>query len=201
MTMTTTNINPNALTAIPLTDVPAITSFTSTFISRNSYEDYDCDGASKCCFLFDEEKNFVLKFPQYDEDEDENYCQMEADIYKKVPEELKKFFAETFYLGKFTDCDGEANEVYCQERVPVIAENEPECYTFEKEIYDLAEDMELDCNGSFLLYLLSKGYSEEICQELQDFFNDQGINDLHDGNWGLREDGTPVLFDFSGYYD
>lgn len=197
MTMTATNINPNALTAIPLTDVPAITSFTSTFISQNSYEDYDCDGATKCCFLLDEEKNFVLKFPQYDKDE--NYCQMEANIYEEVPEELKKFFAKTFYLGEFTDCDGERNEVYCQERVPIIAEDKSECCYFSNDIYDLADNIGLVCNGGFLLYLLSKGYSEEICQKLQNFINSQGINDLHDGNWGLREDGTPVLFDFSGY--
>ena len=199
MTMTATNINSQSITSIPLTDVPAITSFTSTFISQNSYENYDCDGASKCCFLLDEEDNFVLKFPRYDEDE--NYCQMEANIYEEVPEELKKFFAKTFYLGKFTDCNGEANEVYCQERVPIIAEDEPECYDFGKDIYDLAENIGLDCAGGFLLYLLSKGYSEETCQKLQNFINNQGINDLHDGNWGLREDGTPVLFDFSGYDD
>ena len=199
MTMTATNIKPQPITSftsIPLTNIPAITSFTSTFISQNSYDDYDCDGASKCCFLLDEEEDFVLKFPQEDE---ENYCQIEADIYKKVPEELKKFFAKTFYLGKFTDREGEVCGVYYQERVPVIAESKLDCYAFGDDIYDWAKEIEIDCDGGFLLYLLSKGYSEEICQKLQNFIHLQGINDLHDGNWGLREDGTPVLFDFSGY--
>lgn len=198
--MTMTTINPQPITSFPLTDIPAITSFTSTFISQNSYEDHEREGASKCCFLLDENKNFVLKFPLYDNNEDENYCQIEAEIYEKVPEELKKFFAKTFYVGNFTDCDGEINKVYCQERVPVIADEEPECHDFGEDIYDLAEKIGVDnCDGYFLLYLLSKGYSEEICQKLYNFIIAEGINDLHDGNWGLREDGTPVLFDFSGY--
>lgn len=48
-------------------------------------------------------------------------------------------------------------------------------------------------NG-FMLYLVKS-------DNLMDFIDMVGINDLHEANYGLTKDGRVVIFDFSGYCD
>lgn len=180
--------------------IKAITAFTAEYFSLNSFDSYDEDGASKACHLLGNDKPFVLKYsicPSCDE-----VMRREALIYEEVPLELKKFFAKEFCLGTFTDINGEKAEVYCQERVETIAAWEDDkCDNFSERIHWLYRDWDCHWGGNFMRYLIESGESEKICRKLNNFLAAYDINDIHNGNWGFRKDGSPVLFDYSGYHD
>ena len=43
-------------------------------------------------------------------------------------------------------------------------------------------------------------YGEEKFEIILNFLNENGINDLHNGNWGFIGE-RPVIFDYSGFHE
>lgn len=132
-----------------------------------------------------------------------NYCETEARFYQVIEEgreDIKIFFAETRYC---TAIDGK--RIYLQEKVIPYSKaddkyshkSSPLAKELSKKVYhQIAEDW----IEAAIIY-----YGEELTKKFIDFLdNDDDIGeiikeDLHNENYGYREDGSPCLLDYSGY--
>ena len=177
------------------------------------WEDW-ATGVSKLAFLVTEED--VIKIPFlydriYDCDKDDynlipfnhNYCELEAEIYNKAKNEgLGIFFAGTEYIGSTKS----GVPLYRSERVNVGYEyGEYRDSRVSKDSYDKASKIRSEKNSySISIYWLALAYEyydEDKVNQLVEFVKREKINDLHDGNVGFRDNGEPVLLDYSGYHE
>lgn len=172
-------------------------------------------GASKfIIFLNDKE---VIKIPfsgsySYDWDEEndepdydtlvfdtfctEDYCAVEASIYSDaVVAGVERFFASTKFAGStFID----KTPIYISERVIPFDTLNNEERSYSRDSYTKAGKM---CGRTPIEWtaMAIEFYGEEAVRKLFDFIEEEGIDDLHWGNVGLRKDGSPCLLDYSGF--
>lgn len=158
-------------------------------------------GATKICVIDDRLGDWVLKagFDRstsryYKEREnDADYCELEAENYEKARAQgLERYFAQTFL---FKEVDGV--KFYWQEKVTVD----------EEEICRLSGCVSEDDNGE---EYIDTDEFDDMCddkrvemlfndKQLEEFIEENGINDLHSGNWGWTKDGRIVALDYSGF--
>lgn len=166
-------------------------------------------GASKFVIFLNERE--VVKIPfngcYYNDDEEDSvfdyynntdYCSIEERIYEDaVSARIEMFFAGTHYAGQTKS--GKA--VYISERVyPYNSEQRDNSPKPSADSLKKAESF--DCSLSYdWLARAIEYYGEKLVQAFVQFIKDEEINDLHNGNIGVRADGAPVLLDYSGFME
>jgi hypothetical protein len=145
---------------------------------------------------------------------DTNYCGEEADLYAIMEgKELEDFFAETRFVAEIN-----GRKFYAQEYVPVTQLNVDDAIYYEDDIIKIpnsvttkpqeetlkkSKEIQSKVNPYTLNdYWFAKAveyYGEEKSEKLLTFLYDYNINDLHNSNIGYRSNGSPCIFDFSGY--
>jgi len=157
---------------------------------------YNCD----CCGC---EFEYASDGGRYDSSWD--YCNTEAEMYEVVEEMgLGQFFAKTEFWGY----DKDHHPLYVQEKVMTYwqyrgkhYENKPSYDASEKakKYYGCGERLSTSWIAAAIDY-----YGEESVATLMEYLqnNEDGIGyDLHDDNVGFRENGAPVILDYSGYFE
>lgn len=146
--------------------------------------------------------NYVFKI-QYDFDKDIDYCANEAAVYVAAEREgVAEFFAWTACIGTY----GMTN-VYAMEKVEVDENrNSDDSYTYHceqwREENDGDDDEDVDIPGDYddhdgmIEYAIAHNGSL-MCKAVA-LLESIGVNDLHCGNWGYRDD-VFVLVDYGGY--
>lgn len=149
---------------------------------------------------------YVIKMPIYEMNKRFiDWCEKEAQAYCQAAElGMEKFFAETFF---FTDT--KKGPVYLQERtIPnYYRDSDSEWYEpyhdftkLNKDLLSRAEEEEFCIQ---LLDDLLGYYSNQEVEKLLAFCQEEGINDLHSGNYGYKRGigiDIPIIFDYSGIY-
>lgn len=142
-------------------------------------------------------KSKLIKFKVTD------YCRLEARFYKRaVKAGVDKVFAKTELLGVVN-----GHNIYSQEKVAICGYRwgvVPKDITEEEYInsrnmyFKMIEGHEFSMNSDFGGFVI-RYYGAEFCVKLTEFINANKINDLGPHNCGTRSDGSPVIYDFSGY--
>ena len=153
-------------------------------------------GVSKACIWHDDLVNWVIKVgftdqgPRRCEDyaakEYENYLlAVEAGLSYYFPETvfLGVFGGRPFYLQQYAECDEDQVSSEWYERL-----REQYYYECEEDVWAVIDGM-CDCDKAELSF-----HNEELTE----FLEENGINDLHEGNFGYIGD-RMVIVDFSGY--
>ena len=155
-------------------------------------------GASRMCFKIPSLEGWVLKV---DFKGQNGYCAREVKFYKEaVKLGFGDYFASTY---KVTELD-DGRVVILQEEVEVDED------LVTSEWYDyVSNEYEFDDVDKTWDYVYDMEDVDRLCavfgddkrfNELDNFFRDRQINDLHEGNWGVTKDeGKIVLMDFAGY--
>lgn len=169
-------------------------------------------GETKLCLLCDALDDWVIKLgflrstnPYYvKEDLDKDFCGLEAEYYiKACNNNLGEFFAATYEVGEINGV-----HIFLQELAQPDEDYFMDCFEeyayqgndrndfddderYDDYINEIVEDMDNDER----IYAV---FGEES-DNLVDFIDMVGINDLHEANYGLTKDGRAVIFDFSGY--
>ena len=155
-------------------------------------------GYSKLVLLIDEGAGFeyVVKFPFKKINScsclETDYCEKELNTYRKIKEDCPEI------LNLFAECTSFEMEIgniripiYLMERVDVD----------EDIVVSYSKEGEMDSsklvNNFFESTLSEEDYP--IYFTMRDFLNENDINDIHEGNVGLRKDWTPCIIDYSGY--
>lgn len=148
--------------------------------------------------------NNISLFSGADAEDKSDYCLAEYNKYLSLKDaSLEKFVAKTYY---YKTIDG--IRIFIQEKIIPLNNNNISQYSFNsKNSFNLAEktldeygiyDIDTEWMGAcFEIY----GYDKVI--EFIEFciYTDTDlIEDMHDGNYGYRENGEPALLDFSGYF-
>lgn len=115
---------------------------------------------------------------------DSNTCVIEIYAYEKVPfiyddnryENSKEYFR--LYSDRLTRRDSNDNDYL-------------DSFFDNTGFYD-------DCEGDMTL-CFSIYYGESFMEQLAELCQNCSINDLHSGNFGFREDFSPVIIDYAGY--
>lgn len=172
-------------------------------------------------YLDEEELNNSDKYTYYDEWREaywqpfcgasstrpDDYCNTELEIYQEAVElGIGDFFAET----DFFTFDLSGNRIYLQEKVTPRLEmtNEnldthtPSAET-RSRIRTISEESSYSpCYCEEWLAECLEWYGEEKYMKFIEFSKKWSLNsDLHNGNLGYREDGSPCILDSSGFYD
>ena len=154
-------------------------------------------GATKVCISHPDLEGWVIKVG-YTQGVKHDYATIEYNNYCKAEEAgLAQYFPETIYLGEFdgrafyvqVECDCDEDQVTSDwyERLrdgydEDGEEYDPDC------LWDEIDGMD-DDQKAFLMFRDS-----ELCS----FLWENGIGDLHEGNFGYYR-GCAVIIDFSGY--
>jgi hypothetical protein len=145
--------------------------------------------------------DYVFKI-QYDFDKDIDYCANEAAVYVAAEREgVAEFFAWTACIGTYGNAD-----VYAMERV-VVDENRNSsdsyayhCEQWREESGSDDEDVDIfgdyDDHDGMIEYAIA--HNGNLMRKAVDLLESIGVNDLHCGNWGYRDD-VFVLVDYGGY--
>lgn len=187
-------------------------------------------GATKGVLIF-EDLPFVIKFPfngmlyyngDYDPEQDnedqeyyfelfygaccdetDNYCQCELERMEAICEAgFGQFVAKTEFLWE----DAHGRKFYIQEKVKPF--NEIGLYEFSPSVDSMKRASNMangyrKCDVSWRASVVDK-YGEDTWTAFVDWVDTSGFrlwSDMHYGNFGYRLDGTPVMFDISGYND
>ena len=148
-------------------------------------------------WVYDEEDEYEAHFESYRND----YCALTEIIYNDAVERgLGNIFADTEYYGETVD----GTAIYLQEKVDV--------YDFADERDTASEDSkrrvrELLFNHECYWRAFERDwlaaaidyYGEDFLHRLFKFFEEHRLDDWHDGNYGWRKDGSPVLIDWAGF--
>ena len=130
-----------------------------------------------------------------------DYCRVEADYYKEaVKWGIAEFFAGTRFVGYTKD----HTPFYVSERVHKTLDDV--WYSVSEESVQTARDYANSkenfywrrLSDHWLAVALEK-YGKEKVDKFLEFLQAYDIDDLHQGNVGFREDGTPCLIDYSGW--
>lgn len=141
-----------------------------------------------------------------------DYCLTETNIYNKaVREGVKEFFPETY---EYQEGYNIFPPVYIQKKM-VLWEDSGYEYESEQEKYDALVMIEKtfhpifdfygeshDCMPPYIfIYKCLNYYGEDETLNLLYFIKHHNdiINDLHYNNIGVKNDGSPIIFDFSGF--
>ena len=171
-------------------------------------------GASKFVIFFDGSDQ-IVKIPfsgEYcwnDDIEDEDfydfntsdYCAIEASLYADaVVRGVEKFFARTIYGG----VTKKGTPYYISDKVQIYGNMISKLKTPSEENIEKAKkywfslSYHTDLNKEWIAYAL-EWYGEEEVEKLMNFISDENIYDLHNNNVGFRENGAPVILDYSGF--
>lgn len=170
-------------------------------------------GETKLCLLCDALDDWVIKLgflrstdPYYvKEGLDKNFCSLEAEYYiKACDNNLGDFFAATYEVGEINGVHiflqelAQPDEDYFMDCFKKYArqDNDRNDFTGEEQYDDYIDEIVKDMDNDERIYAV---FGEES-DNLVDFIDVVGINDLHEANYGLTKDGRAVIFDFSGFY-
>lgn len=161
-------------------------------------------GASKIVFTFDEFPDYVIKIPNpgeaitfqneednyvcwyshspYSTEDDEwNYCTSEVFLFREAKVSgVDDFFAELIFLGKTKG----GVPVYAQKRYKHLPER------FCKNCYDCGDEDSI-----------RKIFKNEDVSSLIDFIKKWDIDDLYFDNFGITDEGKPIIIDYAGFWD
>lgn len=154
-------------------------------------------GATKVCFGHVDFPNWVIKVG-YTEKVKFDYARKENEIYTKaVAAGLEYYFPETkllgiyggrpFFIQQCAECVEHAISSEWYERLRSRYEEDEEEYD-PNELWDEIDYLD-DWERAMLLF-----GNEDLCN----FLSDNGVNDLHEGNFGYVGDHI-VIVDFSGF--
>ena len=132
----------------------------------------------------------------FDEFCTEDYCAVEAAVYSDaIAAGVEQFFASTKFVGNtFID----KTPIYLSERVlPFDCLNNKE-RSYSRDSYLKAGKMCGRCPVEWTAMALEY-YGETAVKKLFAFIESEGIDDFHDGNVGIRKDGSPCILDYSGF--
>jgi len=138
-----------------------------------------------------------------------DFCGLSVSIYEKAVESnVEKMLAETEFVG-FTK---NHTAVYKQEKIKKT-ESEYHYYSdenqttpSEKSINTVKETLKNHRYSSWCRFSLDwlasaiDFYGFEYVDNCMKFFDDMQIDDFHQGNYGYRFDGSPVIFDYAGFF-
>ena len=171
-------------------------------------------GASKFIIFFDENPDEIVKIPfngVYTLDDEEriigfdkyintDYCSIEAKVYEDaVDYGLSQFFAETRF-GGYTES---GTPYYISEKVYTMwtYDRDKKDHYSEKSFKKATQTAESTELPAVWLAWAYEYYGDTAVQDLLDFILIEGIGDLHSDNIGYREDGSPVLLDYSNFLE
>lgn len=178
-------------------------------------------GASKFVIWFDSDKDYVYKIPfkvKYNEyygdypnevefvELEYDYCKKEADMYEEIADQDEEI-AKLFFLK--TEVVREMRDGYLLYRQTACCSCGIE-YSGRKSIYKESLEKATGYNQylenlfptEFFDYIF-KIYTtkaENLISRLVKLVDSLDINDIHRNNVGFTAIGTPVIFDYSGYY-
>lgn len=150
-------------------------------------------------------------FHYADYDRGWNYCQTDKHVYERImneADELEDFFCEVEFLDFIDD-----HPVYVQERVSKTIEDvDFSSYSKEHPISENSLDFckedwfqdslkDLSWGNTEISMLFAKicdDYGENVAEELLQYMTEE-IDDLHELNYGINEDGYIRIFDYSGF--
>lgn len=166
------------------------------------------DGATRFCIVSDS-YDWIIKFDKpymsKDEEMNEEFCAKEARLYNEAKKYgLDKFLAPVsflvnmngidFYIGKKAEIDENKIENKCYDYVSSYLERNE--YDSE-DAYDMAVSDEVyDLEPKERIYGIL-GDSDET-YKLVKFFEENKVNDLHDGNWGIINNQF-IVIDYAGF--
>ena len=169
----------------------------------NDFDLYFAEGEEKTCF-YHPDHDCVIKFDQ--DNNRFNRCGIEAFLYSRAVEAgLEKFFAASsllrevdgvsFYIQEYAEVDPDAidNSLIqwvAQDYDPNDFENDE---VYEARMFEEASELSEEDRIFGIL-----GYTTET-RRLVDFIDRYEINDLHNHNWGVTENGDIVMIDYSGF--
>jgi hypothetical protein len=144
---------------------------------RGKYEYWDFDGANA--------------------NEGWDYCEAEVRYYDNAKEScIEDYFAKTWLIGTV-----HGHPIYAQARAEMF-EGSTSTREYPKEkaktVSDYCHDMNYHCFNDWWLADFVDFFGMEALDKLQNFLENEGIEDLHDGNIGYVA-GVPVLIDYAGY--
>lgn len=156
----------------------------------------------------------------------ENYFSIENSIYENsVAAGLSEFFVPNIYLGNMVinttvytyDDEGEEDgeedyissvDIYLQKKVDKTFSNyecgrrySKDCYKKESRALQIAHKSHIRYNnfdGEAECFIVRK-YGIKKFIELSKFIDEEGITDLHNDNFGLKN-GEIIFFDYGGYW-
>ena len=154
-------------------------------------------GATKLCISHPDLQGWVIKVG-FNQEVKHDYATIEYNNYCLAEEAgFAQYFPETVYLGEFggrafyvqmeCECDEEQVTSDWYERLRDGHEEDGEDIDPDRlwdEVYDMDDDQK-----AFLMF-----QNNQLCH----FLWENGIGDLHEGNFGYYN-GCPVIIDFSGY--
>lgn len=134
-----------------------------------------------------------------------DFAMREVDNYKAAcAAGLEDFLAAAVYLGDYW-----GHPVILQERLEATDDAESCFYSFsencvshdydedEEDYLDRVECYSRELDDSDRIYAI---FGENAASDaFVRFINERRINDLHEDNWGINEEGRIVAFDYSGY--
>ena len=129
-------------------------------------------------------------------DTDNDYCALEAAIYANV--EKNTNFAELFAKTELLCEDKNGYPLYLQEKVKTWSEESP---TVDERNTATQLQSIFYIDRSWLARAIHHYGEEKITSFLKWAQSSKLVNDLHSGNLGYRENGAPVILDYSGYYE
>ena len=168
--------------------------FRKTFLGNNGMS--FADGATKAVFIsFDFDWVIKINLPG----ERNDYCARECENYRLAEERgLAYYFAATEYLGEF-----EGVHFYAQEYVNCDEGVDSEIYNSLRARYKSSDnDVDDDCLWDEVEELDAEERVELLYNDdaLVRFIWECRINDLHCGNFGIKDDHY-VMLDYSGFGD
>lgn len=171
-------------------------------------DDYSYDEASDYVYYTDEGEWDFHEFNNVRSKDKKNktdYCAVEAEKYQDLYSlDLDEFVAETHLYTELSN----GIKVYIQEKA-LSSEDDPSWNTRKSSADSRAtarkwvdeESIPLESNW---IGLCIDVYGEDRTKAFLDYCNYEDpilISDTHCGNIGYREDGSPVLLDYSGFLD
>lgn len=184
--------------------------FLKSNFSNTSSSNYTSDWDSSNTML--RKNHYYLKYNKVPFDA-ENYCDVEYIVYQK----MKKKKIDCFF-ARIDKINISKRTLYIQERAEALSDfdesleelyPEVKVHNWSKKAAERAEK-----NGIIIravwLELAAKTYGRKKVKKLLRLFfsprkKDKTLSgiisqDIHDGNYGFRVDGTPCFIDYSGYY-
>lgn len=161
-------------------------------------------GVSKVCITAEDLPNWVIKTGFVSNDDELDYCAIEADNYQSAIEEgLEDFFAADYELytvipPKKYHFDRKI-VFYIQERADPDEEKVSQtCYNYMSGSDECDEDEEEYGYDDYdrLESLFANSY--KMLDKLFAFVKEWDINDLHTGNFGYTPKGLVKIIDYSG---
>lgn len=175
------------------------------------YQFFISSGASKMCFVPAKAANFdwVIKIDFMRKSRAgsrfaDGYVRKEAEYFKEACERgIEEYFAATYYVDTIQDATFVLQE-YCHE-ADIWSEFDSYVRSYMSRSFDEDEEDYNDRVSGEISYLgdtdriyAALGTSDKV-DDLIEFVNTRGINDLHEENWGMNSECNIVMIDYSGF--